>query len=175
MNRICVGLLFMSIVSVRGDCPNGYVRHDDSCYKFFSSVLATWAESLTYCELFESKLAVIETEREQTFIEGLLSREWHTGASDGVWVDGTDLLIEGEWVWADDGTPINTQGYNKWFPGEPNSLGRRGEDCMDLLHHEKYNWNDNSCERKQNFLCEIETEGSSGMGGGNANNGIIGK
>ncbi|XP_069119272.1 perlucin-like [Argopecten irradians] len=156
------GLLLIFLASVYAECPNGYVRHDSSCYKFFSSVQATWAEALTYCQLFESKLTVIETAREQTFIEGLLRREWKSGLSDGVWLDGTDLLVEGDWVWADDGTPISAQNFTKWFPGEPNSLGKVGEDCLNLLHHESYQWNDDDCEEKHNFLCEIEEESNQG-------------
>ena len=32
-----------------------------------------------YCQLFKSHLAVIESEREQNFVEGLLRREYHQG------------------------------------------------------------------------------------------------
>ncbi|XP_048732399.2 C-type Lectin CRL-like isoform X2 [Ostrea edulis] len=73
---------------------------------------------------------------------------------DGCWIDGTDALVEGEWVWTTTGKAISTEDYQKWFPGEPNSLGRSGEDCLDLLHHEKYSWNDERCEVMNNFLCE---------------------
>lgn len=27
------------------DCPNGYMRHDDSCYKLYASTKASWAEA----------------------------------------------------------------------------------------------------------------------------------
>lgn len=74
--------------------------------------------------------------------------------SDGIWVDGSDALEEKSWVWIDTSADINAQEFTKWFPGEPNSIHTQGEDCMDLLHHENYNWNDNVCEFKQNFLCE---------------------
>ena len=75
------------------------------------------------------------------------------GLPDGCWIDGTDALVEGEWIWTTNGNPITSESYQKWFPGEPNSKGT-GEDCMDLLHHENYNWNDESCEAMNNFLCE---------------------
>jgi hypothetical protein len=31
--------------SVVCDCPNGYMRHDETCYKLFASTRATWAEA----------------------------------------------------------------------------------------------------------------------------------
>ena len=73
---------------------------------------------------------------------------------EGVWIGGTDSLVEGEWQWVATGASINDQEFTHWYPGEPNSLGRVGEDCMDLLHHENYNWNDERCEVHNNFLCE---------------------
>lgn len=82
----------------------------------------------------------------------------NVGLPDGCWIDGTDALVEGEWVWTTTGKAITTDDYQKWFPGEPNSNGK-GEDCMDLLHHENYNWNDESCEVMNNFLCETRYAG----------------
>ena len=75
---------------------------------------------------------------------------------DGVWIDGTDMLEDGKWLWVDTMTPIQVDNtsYTSWYPGEPNSIHRFGEDCMDLLHHEQYMWNDDKCEYKMNFLCE---------------------
>ena len=81
-----------------------------------------------------------------------MHKSW-LGLPDGCWIDGTDALVEGEWIWTTNGNTITSESYQKWFPGEPNSKGT-GEDCMDLLHHENYNWNDESCEAMNNFLCE---------------------
>ena len=75
------------------------------------------------------------------------------GLPDGCWIDGTDALVEGEWIWTTNGNTITSESYQKWFPGEPNSQGT-GEDCLGLLHHENYNWSDDSCETMNNFLCE---------------------
>ncbi|XP_048732401.2 perlucin-like isoform X1 [Ostrea edulis] len=147
-------VLLLTVGTVNAGCPNGFIQHDDSCYLFFHSTRASWAEAMMYCQVFKSHLAVIESEREQNFIEGLLLREYHRGLPDGCWIDGTDALVEGEWVWTTTGKAISTEDYQKWFPGEPNSLGRSGEDCLDLLHHEKYSWNDERCEVMNNFLCE---------------------
>jgi len=42
---------------------------------------------------------------------------------DNIWVGGTDLENEGEWIWASTQTPI--QGYTHWAPNEPNSYHNR--------------------------------------------------
>ncbi|XP_061172851.1 perlucin-like [Saccostrea echinata] len=119
---------------------------------------------MMYCQVFKSHLAVIESEREQNFIEGLLRREYHRGLPDGCWIDGTDALVEGEWLWTTTGKNIMKEDYQKWYPGEPNSARNNGEDCMDLLHHENYNWNDESCEVQNNFLCETSANTESIIG-----------
>ncbi|XP_045204983.2 C-type lectin domain family 10 member A-like [Mercenaria mercenaria] len=51
-------------------CPNGYVRHDDSCY-VLAHATVTWPDALVYCEAYGGHLAYIESEREQHFLEGL--------------------------------------------------------------------------------------------------------
>ena len=42
---------FNMYIAVYGDCPNGFLQHDESCYKFFHSTRATWAEAMVsiYC------------------------------------------------------------------------------------------------------------------------------
>ncbi|XP_048732397.2 perlucin-like [Ostrea edulis] len=154
---ISVVVVLVTISNVNAGCPNGFLQHDDSCYKFFHSTKATWAEAMMYCQLFKSHLAVIESTREQNFVEGLFRREYHRGLPDGCWIDGTDSLVEGEWVWTTTGKTISTEDYQKWFPGKPDS-GGTGEDCMALLQHENYSWDDDSCETMNNFLCETSSD-----------------
>ena len=38
-------------IAAYGGCPNGFLQHDESCYKFFHSTRATWAEAMVniYC------------------------------------------------------------------------------------------------------------------------------
>ena len=73
--------------------------------------------------------------------------------TDGVWISGTDLLVDGEWIWAKTGQPID---YFRWGPGEPNSVHMKmgGEDCIDLIRHKDFMWNDEPCEYRMNFVCE---------------------
>jgi hypothetical protein len=71
----------------------------------------------------------------------------HTG---GIWMGGSDMLLEGEWIWANYGEVID---FRDWGPGEPNSLDGT-EECLDMYQVHDFHWNDNSCEIKQNFMCE---------------------
>ena len=73
--------------------------------------------------------------------------------TDGIWLGGADLLVENEWIWVRSKEALE---YTRWAPGEPNHSRRPGNDenCLDLLPHKAFMWNDESCERGMNFLCE---------------------
>lgn len=73
--------------------------------------------------------------------------------TDGVWLGGADLLVENEWVWVKQGRPFT---YTRWAPREPSHYHRVGadENCLDLLPHKSFMWNDESCAWKMNFLCK---------------------
>lgn len=63
------------------------------------------------------------------------------GWSHGVYLGGTDLSVEGTWMW-DSGEPFS---YTNWNPGEPNNAGN--EDFLQLYSTGRWNdipWNPNS-------------------------------
>ncbi|XP_046357376.1 echinoidin-like [Haliotis rufescens] len=130
-------------------CPNGFVRHDDSCYKVFL-IPTTWPEAIIFCEAFGAKLAEISTASEQQFLESYLAPLKSSVNTMDVWIGGSDLIVEGNFMWSWSGDPIV---YSHWVPGEPNSLG--DEDCMALFTSRNFMWNDAPCETNQMFLCEI--------------------
>ncbi|XP_071145894.1 perlucin-like [Mytilus edulis] len=112
-------LLYVSIlVSVRSDCPLGFMRFQESCYAILP-VKVSWAEALRLCQAFQAKLAWIDSAIEDKFIEGMLNRYHDSIATSEVWMGGTDMLIEGIWMWADSLKPFT---YTNWFPGEPNNF-----------------------------------------------------
>lgn len=65
---------------------------------------------------------------------------------------GKDDVTEGQWVWTSSGTTFD---FLDWNQGEPNDSGGI-EDCLQLTKviGRKTNWNDNSCEKSFNFICE---------------------
>ncbi|XP_060602258.1 perlucin-like protein [Ruditapes philippinarum] len=139
-------------------CPNGFVRHDDSCY-IASHDLANWPDALVYCEAYGSHLTFIETEREQNFLTNYI-KLFNGSSTDHdyyYWIGGTDAVSETEWIWAKAVTPVK---YTHWRPGEPdNNPGHasKHQDCM-AIYGSTGLWDDGWCETEHNFICEIELD-----------------
>ncbi|VDI69866.1 Hypothetical predicted protein [Mytilus galloprovincialis] len=73
--------------------------------------------------------------------------------SDDYWIDGTDEIIKGYWVWASTGKPIS---FTNWVHNEPNNV-HGNEDCLEIGNWNKVGtWNDASCSVEDNFICEME-------------------
>ncbi|KAH3843092.1 galactose-specific lectin nattectin-like [Dreissena polymorpha] len=141
---------------VSDHCPNGSVRHDQSCY-LFSHLLANWPESMVYCQAYGAHLAFIESDREQKFIQAQVFSTMgsQTDPLKFFWLGGTDAVSEGEWFWANIVEPIT---YTNWNPGEPNNDNNHDDhhqDCL-AMYSSSGLWDDGYCEVKHNFICEIE-------------------
>lgn len=68
-----------------------------------------------------------------------------------VWLAGNDLLVEGQWMWADDRTPLT---YTNWTPGQPDNWGHYNPlaHCLGLFNG-AFTWDDENCESLNNPLC----------------------
>ncbi|XP_060071321.1 perlucin-like [Ylistrum balloti] len=140
------------ITSLTADCPDGFVAHDTSCY-LFSILRVSWIQAMKICAVHGGELATVESAEEELFLESYLKTTWVSyNHTDGIWLGGTDLLVENEWMWAVSKEPITD--YVRWAPGEPNSINRHGEDCLDFLPHKSFLWNDENCASQLNFVCE---------------------
>lgn len=147
-------------------CPNGFVRHDDSCY-IAAHDLANWPDALVYCEAYGAHLAYIESSAEQQFVAGYVKNLQGSSTDPDFyyWIGGTDAVSEGEWIWA---TVVRPVQYTNWNPGEPNNNpdhNSKHQDCMAMLGSNGL-WDDGWCETQHNFICEIEldVEGGSIVG-----------
>ncbi|KAK3093019.1 hypothetical protein FSP39_010103 [Pinctada imbricata] len=109
------------------------------------------------CSLYGGDLAIVESADEQLWIESYLKKTWNkANQTDGIWLGGTDLLIENEWIWAKTGESFE---YQRWGPNEPSyhqGNSNVDENCLELLPHKSFMWNDESCEHAKNFLCEAQ-------------------
>lgn len=47
--------------------------------------------------------------------------------------------------------------YKNWAPGEPNNANGN-EHCLEMDMGGQYHWNDNNCENRFNFICEMPYE-----------------
>ncbi|XP_022295727.1 perlucin-like [Crassostrea virginica] len=151
---ICLLVLCSLQLSVLGDCRDGWIKFQGSCY-LFASDRASWPEAESFCWSMNSHLVEIETMVENTFVEGELrtihAHESHSSNQNDVsyWLGGNDIETEGvfKWVKSD-----HTMTYTDWSPGQPDGL--EGEDCMEMRGAFQYHWNDLPCNIPHHFICE---------------------
>ncbi|XP_049428848.1 CD209 antigen-like isoform X1 [Epinephelus fuscoguttatus] len=127
-------------------CPTGWKRFEQSCY-FTSVSKKSWSQGRSYCQSNGADLAIIKSQDEMLFINGLYSTDKE------VWIGLTDEGIEGQWKWVD-GTTLTTAFWDK---GQPNSYDGRNQDCVEFWHRATGTgaWNDENCDLEQNFICEM--------------------
>ncbi|XP_077936687.1 uncharacterized protein LOC120825480 isoform X1 [Gasterosteus aculeatus] len=126
-------------------CSSGWTGFQYSCY-FTSSGKSNWTAAREYCQNKGADLAIVKSQDEMLFVNGLYSNEKE------VWIGLTDGGVEGEWKWVD-GTPLTT---TFWGKDQPNSFDGRNQDCVEFWHRTdgRGTWNDENCNIKQQFICE---------------------
>ncbi|XP_048746638.1 perlucin-like [Ostrea edulis] len=152
-DKISFLVIAVCVLGARGDCPNGFTRHDNSCY-VINNVLATWAQASIYCHAIKAELVSIETQAEDIFLRGFLQNEGSKYDPPRFWVGGSDLLQEGEWTWTKTGSLVGSQGFSHWGPGQPDNGSHSDEHCMELESGHNWAWNDDDCEDTKHFICE---------------------
>uniref|UniRef100_A0A673VRI9 C-type lectin domain family 4 member F-like n=1 Tax=Salmo trutta TaxID=8032 RepID=A0A673VRI9_SALTR len=130
-------------VKLLGSCPEGWGRFGCSCY-YVSTEGKSWEESRQDCLERGADLVIINSEEEQTFINGFESVSY-------VWIGLTDSVTEGTWKWVDD-TPLTIPSY--WRSGDPN--GGTLQNCV-FIHHMSSGqgvWWDFNCSSSERWICE---------------------
>ncbi|XP_029991394.1 CD209 antigen-like isoform X1 [Sphaeramia orbicularis] len=127
-------------------CPSGWRKFQFSCY-YISTSKKKWKQSRDFCKGKGAHLAIITSQEEMNFINGLFQSDKE------VWIGLTDEGVEGHWVWVDR-TPLTTA---FWGKGQPNSFDGRNQDCVEFWHKDSGvgDWNDEDCNIEQYFLCEM--------------------
>ncbi|XP_071264244.1 fibronectin-like isoform X4 [Salvelinus alpinus] len=140
---VCVLLAVIIGLWDSWSCPEGWRRFGCSCY-YLSTEGKTWEKSRQDCLERGADLVIINSEEEQTFINGFESVKW-------VWIGLTDSVTEGTWKWVD-GTPLTTPSY--WRSEEPNGGGR--ENCVEIYYISSGQgvWRDYDCSFSQQWICE---------------------
>ncbi|XP_046332252.1 perlucin-like [Haliotis rufescens] len=140
----CLMLIVTCCTLAEGACPVGFHYHGNSCY-WFSHIKGDFAEAGSICRFLGSHLVVITSAPEDAFIRGYAKR---TGKADAYFIGGSDLGLEGRYVWVGD----RLLTYTNWSPGNP-SNDHNVEQCLEL-RKPGYQWNDIDCKRVNNFICE---------------------
>jgi hypothetical protein len=60
-------------------------------------------------------------------------------------------VVEGDWTWVSSGSNFT---YSNWSPGFPDDY-RGNEDCLHLLKRTHFEWNDEKCDHRMGFICEL--------------------
>ena len=66
----------------------------------------------------------------------------------GYWIGGSDLDLEGTFIWTSDNS---TLGFVNWRPGQPDDLFSN-EDCLSMCRDKQ--WNDVNCNQYNLYICK---------------------
>ncbi|ESO91155.1 hypothetical protein LOTGIDRAFT_228706 [Lottia gigantea] len=149
------GLVFFWTYSRPCPLDKGYelIGSDGSCVKFYNLELNGW-EAKEHCRREGGHLMIMNTEAKRQY---LISK--YTSYKEYVYVGGTDVHEEGNWLWFD-GRKID----KFWMEGEPNNFGHEygeGEECLQLRHDlsgdKKFDsvLNDSGCSSRHKLACEV--------------------
>ncbi|XP_078615018.1 uncharacterized protein LOC144884059 isoform X3 [Branchiostoma floridae x Branchiostoma japonicum] len=128
-------------------CPSGYVKFQDSCFKF-SSDQKNYSDARSACQAAGGLLAMPKDVATNNFLVNQLTR-YHDGSN--AWFGLTDLAQEGTFVW-EDGTLLT--GWSNWYPGQPDNANF-GEDCALWKNTYGYKWNDEPITGSYYYVCEV--------------------
>uniref|UniRef100_A0A182QNP7 C-type lectin domain-containing protein n=1 Tax=Anopheles farauti TaxID=69004 RepID=A0A182QNP7_9DIPT len=103
------------------------------------------------CRLYGGHLASIESAAENAQVEAAIKA---VGSLDFPWtIGGTDIGIEGRFVWFATGKEITNTAYKNWYTNEPND-DLPGEDCIAIGSFAGSKWNDIPCTYvTHGFVC----------------------
>ncbi len=129
-------------------CPAGYEYYyqDHFCYKFHSEC-KTWSEARQVCQQEGGDLIWLKESNLDFFRD--VSRS-QGGTCSNVWVGATDIISEGQWYWVN-GEKVRC---TFWQQDQPDNRFD-DEDCANLIKLFDYKLNDQLCNDKENFICQI--------------------
>ncbi|XP_062618052.1 secretory phospholipase A2 receptor-like [Saccostrea cucullata] len=154
-------------------CPAAWIHFQTSCYVFATGYPEDWTEAGSFCNRMGAKLAEIETREENNFLR-MHAIDNYQQAGVHFWIGGTDVLVDGQWIWITSQKRIS---YADWYPGEPNgalhesfvvtALGgtcnkpwvNHGDSCYLFVTHLQENWSEatSMCTELGGYLVEIES------------------
>jgi hypothetical protein len=124
----------------------------------FCESLRTWSQAQADCQSRGMTLVRVDDADENSWVHS--TANFQAVQQEVMWIGGTDLAQEGEWLWTD-GTQFWTGGlggspyggaFASWDSGEPNNNG--DEDCLGMIIHLNGVWNDQPCSFTRPFVCE---------------------
>lgn len=139
-------------LSARIDCHSkSWQSFGQSCYHVGNRNPQTWKQAKEKCKLLNSSLAEVESKEENSFLVELAAKMTSESELYGVYLGGSDLAKEGEWLWVGSQRKIFDV-FNNFKGYQPD--GRRRENCLHLIRKYSWNWNDIPCDTRLSYICE---------------------
>ncbi|XP_054875795.1 natural killer cells antigen CD94-like isoform X3 [Poeciliopsis prolifica] len=130
-------------------CPNDWAMFQSNCYLFtkdeFSKNWKTWEQSQEFCVKEKAKLAVIDSQEEQEFINN--KTEKYNDNNHGYWI-GLKKDKEDVWTWADG------RNLSVTFWSTEDAANRLSCGLINPHHNRSSNWAKSSCYMKNRWICE---------------------
>ncbi|CAC5363128.1 unnamed protein product [Mytilus coruscus] len=128
-------------------CQKEWFNYESKCY-YFGGVITTWNDAKLTCESYGSMMVEVKSNCENDFLK---TKAATYKAS--YWLGGTDIKIEGIWIWSSSQTEVT---FSDWNVGNPNNANDN-EHCLGMNYGAELKWNDYPCSGKLRTICEKVT------------------
>ncbi|XP_074651664.1 uncharacterized protein LOC141906316 [Tubulanus polymorphus] len=123
----------------------------ESCY-MFSNFNTTWHHARDLCSAVEANLVAVETDREQQLISLLIKQKSGIKDAVGWWSSGNYVSQSQQWMWTSQ-LHLKQMSYSHWEE-ELEPVGVANMKCMFLSEKQRFDWVNDLCTSKYNFICE---------------------
>ncbi|XP_053668144.1 collectin-11-like [Anopheles marshallii] len=113
----------------------------------------TYFEAMTRCIKNGGHLATVLAPLQQHRIWSAITKA--SLSQESWWTSGTDLGMEGSWIWLARNVPLGSfAGYTNFIDGEPNNANGT-EHCLAMVGGtKKGQWSDVGCDTLRFYVCE---------------------
>nr|CAH7757448.1 unnamed protein product [Callosobruchus chinensis] len=133
-------------------CPKSFHLVGKQCYHF-SDYVEQWMFSHFYCQLLNSSLSKIESNREQKLLRDFVTNNNQPGFNKSErWIDGTYDWKQATWKWGSTGEHVMDTPFTKKNVGENYKWH-----CIALDGNKKNKWTARKCTEKKPFICETSS------------------
>ncbi|XP_078667936.1 uncharacterized protein LOC144909698 [Branchiostoma floridae x Branchiostoma belcheri] len=130
----------------KGDCPKGYEKFRDTCYKAYRT-FGNFDGASQRCRRDGGTLAMPQNPWIDAFLISLYKA---TGSTGLFWFGLSDRRKKGVFKWVD-GTPL--RGYTSWSWGEPRVVYDK-QNCV-MYRRANDKWYDERCSFLAKFICQV--------------------
>ncbi|XP_046368461.1 uncharacterized protein LOC124143504 [Haliotis rufescens] len=149
-------LVEVVLEGVQLQCPCNHFQLDENCF-YFSGFQASYADAKEYCDIIGSNLAMIRTQAQSDFVNGVLAANAKKGQE--YWIGVTNLLDRFQWRYLlGDIVPLNgftSPLVNGTGTCSTSTSETHPHNCAVLEKNDagQLEWEEERCYRKENFIC----------------------